>query len=192
MVGSVPIPTLLSLARYNRWAYKQLLDGLRSVSDKDYYGNAGLVFRSIHGTLNHLHAADVNWWSRLTNQYGEDFEDIQSLWRDSECYSTKESEKSPWESFVKDRSELSKRVLQKAQDYIDFLSSLDEDADIPPLSFVTSSGVELKDQDAGLTILHVFNHATHHRGQITAGVTNLGYPPIDGLDYLYFLRKDKQ
>jgi uncharacterized damage-inducible protein DinB len=61
MVNSVPISTLLSLARYNKWAYKTLLDGLESVSDEDYHGPAGLVFRSIHGTLNHLYAADIGW-----------------------------------------------------------------------------------------------------------------------------------
>lgn len=67
MVASVPNSTLLSLARYNLWAYKQVLDGLKSMKDEDYYGHAGLVFRSIHGTLNHLHAADVNWY--LFNLY---------------------------------------------------------------------------------------------------------------------------
>lgn len=62
MVASVPTSTLLSLARYHLWAYKQVLNGLKSMKDEDYYGHAGLVFRSIHGTLNHLHAADVNWY----------------------------------------------------------------------------------------------------------------------------------
>jgi uncharacterized damage-inducible protein DinB len=68
---------------------------------------------------------------------------------------------------------------------------LDHDIEIPPITVVTSGGKEFKDQDVGLILLHVFNHATHHRGQITAGVTNLGYPPLDGLDYFYFLRLDK-
>jgi len=36
-------------------------------------------------------------------------------------------------------------------------------------------------------LLHVFNHATHHRGQITAAVSMLGfeYPPLD-LPFLIF------
>jgi uncharacterized damage-inducible protein DinB len=61
MVCSVPIPTLISLARFHHWAYKLLLDGLQTVSDEAYYSHAGLVFRSIHGTLNHAHVADVTW-----------------------------------------------------------------------------------------------------------------------------------
>lgn len=80
----------------------------------------------------------------------------------------------------------------QTQELVDFLSVFEDDAEIPALSFVTSAGIEFKDQDVGLILLNLFNHATYHRGQITAGVTNLGYPPIDGLDFIFFLRADEQ
>ena len=40
-------------------------------------------------------------------------------------------------------------------------------------------------------LLHVFNHATHHRGQITAAISMLGleYPPLD-LPFLIFSEAD--
>jgi uncharacterized damage-inducible protein DinB len=66
-----------------------------------------------------------------------------------------------------------------------------ETAELPKLSFTTSQGVQQNDLDAELLMLHVFNHATHHRGQVTAGVTHWGYPPIDGLDYCIFLLEQK-
>ena len=39
------------------------------------------------------------------------------------------------------------------------------------------------------TLAHVFNHGTHHRGQITAAVTALGQPcPV--LDLVYMLQEE--
>ena len=37
------------------------------------------------------------------------------------------------------------------------------------------------------TLAHVFNHGTHHRGQITAALTALGQPCPE-LDLVYFLQ----
>ncbi|KAJ2960480.1 hypothetical protein NQZ79_g4095 [Umbelopsis isabellina] len=191
MVNSVPISTLLSLAHYNKWAYQKLLNGLSTVSDEDYYGNAGLVFRSIHGTLCHLYVADTNWYARFVNDYPDNYEETRLLWRGDDCYATPNATSSPWESAVSDRAELSKVILKKAQCWIDWLTKLPENADLPKLSFSRSNGEQQKDQDSGLLMLHVFNHTTHHRGQITAGVTHFGYPPIDGLDYYVFLLEQK-
>jgi uncharacterized damage-inducible protein DinB len=40
------------------------------------------------------------------------------------------------------------------------------------------------------TLAHVFNHATHHRGQITAAMTHMGYDCPE-LDMVYFLQSEQ-
>ena len=41
------------------------------------------------------------------------------------------------------------------------------------------------------TLMHVFNHATHHRGQITAAMTTLDYASPE-LDMLFMLMEEQQ
>ena len=41
------------------------------------------------------------------------------------------------------------------------------------------------------TLAHVFNHGTHHRGQITAVLTALGQP-CPALDFVYYLQNPSQ
>ena len=40
------------------------------------------------------------------------------------------------------------------------------------------------------TLTHVFNHGTHHRGQITAAFTRLGQP-FPELDLVYMLQQEQ-
>ena len=47
-----------TLARYNAWATRRLLDGVAALGEDDYRRDVGLFFRSIHGTLNHLLVAE--------------------------------------------------------------------------------------------------------------------------------------
>jgi len=50
------------MARYNLWANKKLISLLKVVPDSDYFAHAGVVFRSIHGTLSHIYLAEVLWY----------------------------------------------------------------------------------------------------------------------------------
>ena len=42
-----------------------------------------------------------------------------------------------------------------------------------------------------LTLGHVFNHATHHRGQITAAITAMGYPCPE-IDMVWMLQEESR
>ncbi len=53
-------------------------------------------------------------------------------------------------------------------------------------SYTHRSGAQLSDRLVPV-LTHVLNHATWHRGQISAGMTRRGLPPPE-LDLLYFLQ----
>ena len=53
-------------AAYNAWANRRLYDAAATLSDSDYRADRGAFFKSMHGTLNHLLAADRIWMKRFT------------------------------------------------------------------------------------------------------------------------------
>jgi uncharacterized damage-inducible protein DinB len=53
-----------TLARYNAWATRRLLDAVAALPEADYRRDAGLFFKSIHGTLNHLLVGEHLLWFR--------------------------------------------------------------------------------------------------------------------------------
>src|SRR5580765_187891 len=54
-----------SLARYHVWATAKLYEHVDRLGDADYRKDAGLFFKSVHRTLNHLLVADALWFPRF-------------------------------------------------------------------------------------------------------------------------------
>ncbi|MBL0338527.1 MAG: hypothetical protein IPP67_04990 [Rhodospirillaceae bacterium] len=54
------------MALYGQWANNRLFQAIQSVPASLYHQNCDLPYHSIHGTLNHLIAANQLWQFRLT------------------------------------------------------------------------------------------------------------------------------
>ncbi len=52
----------LSLGRYHVWASERLCEKVNLMPEDDYRRDAGLFFKSVHGTLNHLVVAEHRAW----------------------------------------------------------------------------------------------------------------------------------
>lgn len=157
-----------TLGRYHIAAQRRLLKALEPVTDADYYADQGLFFRSIHRTLNHLLLVDLLWHGRLV---GEPFP-MSGL--DQEL--------------VKERGRLADEMLRQAAVLRDVAGSFDESRLRAPNAYVDSEG-KRREYPLSLQLAHAFNHATHHRGQVTAVITRLGHTgPV--LDLPYVLAED--
>ena len=55
-------------AAYNAWANRLVYAEAGKLEDADYRRNLGAFFGSLHGTLNHLLAADRIWMKRFTGE----------------------------------------------------------------------------------------------------------------------------
>ncbi|MDO6643151.1 DinB family protein [Acinetobacter guillouiae] len=159
------------LAQYNIWATQRLCESLKSVSDDDFNKDVGLYFKSIVGTLNHLLLGEhYLWYSRFK-------QGISPAIALNTMIQTK-------------KTALLDELQEKSKNWIEFLEQLDEKTLNADLTYKRVSGQELTLPYAA-TLMHVFNHGTHHRGQITAAMTGLGYACPE-LDLVYMLAEQSQ
>ncbi|WP_347484404.1 DinB family protein [Vandammella animalimorsus] len=158
-----------TLARYNAWATRRLLDAVAAVPEEAYRRDMGLFFKSIHGTLNHLLVAEQMLWQR----------------RFAEGISPKVMLNEEVES---NRQRLAERLLEGAARWQPLIESWPAERFEGELNYTTMRG-QAASLPFALTLAHVFNHGTHHRGQITAALTALGHPCPE-LDLVYMLQEE--
>lgn len=159
------------LARYNQWATARLLDAVAALPDADYRRDAGLFFHSIHRTLNHLLVGEhLLWFVR----FAEGVSPRLAL----------DTEAEP------DRQALARRLREGAARWEPLIATWPAERWGGALDYITSQGTAASLPFAG-ALAHVFNHSTHHRGQITASLTALGQPcPV--LDLARYLLDSSQ
>lgn len=158
-----------TLARYDAWATHRLLDAVARVGEDDYRRDLGLFFKSIHGTLNHLAVAQHIWFSRFAQGQSP------RLALDAELDA--------------DLARVATRLRVGAGDWAPLIARFSAAQWGGRLDYVTTKGVPASLPFVA-TLTHVFNHGTHHRGQITAALTALGHPgPV--LDLVYMLQEEQ-
>lgn len=142
------------MAAYNQWMNERLYSVCAELSDAQRRQDRGVFFKSIHGTLNHLLLADNIWLGRF---FGEPFH-VDSL--DQElCH---------------DFEEL-RRVREKVDEQIQqWAEALTDEILAGTLRYTSVVNPAARSYDMWLAVGHFFNHQTHHRGQLTAMLTQCG------------------
>ena len=161
----------LCLARYNVWATRLLFEHIDRLSEADYRRDAGLFFKSVHGTCNHLLVAEHRVWFP----------------RFAEGVSNRVALNDEIES---DRVALRDRLIEAAGRWAPLIESFDDARFAGTLDYTTTKGIA-QSLPFAPTLGHVFNHATHHRGQITAAITAFGQPGPE-LDMVMMLQRESR
>ncbi|MCU4179283.1 DinB family protein [Bosea sp. BH3] len=150
-----------TMARYNAWQNESLMAAADGLSDEARRLDRGAFFRSIQGTFNHVLWADEVWLSRLTG---------------SEKPPVGGSESSiyfgDWAAFCERRRERDRTI-------IDWAEGMDGDWLRGTLIWHSGAAGREIGKPRAFVIAHIFNHQTHHRGQIHAMLTAAGAKPDD-------------
>lgn len=160
-----------TLARYHLWATRKLYEHVEALPEADYRGDCGLFFRSVHGTLNHLVVTgDRVWYPRFAQ--GASPQGVQLS-----------------DEVTSDRAVLKQLLLQGAERWCALVDSFAAERYAGLLEYTTLRGTRAALPFAA-TLAHVFNHGTHHRGQITAALTARGHACPE-LDLVYMLQQEQ-
>jgi uncharacterized damage-inducible protein DinB len=159
-----------TLARYNAWATERLLMSVERMREEDYHRDVGLFFKSVHGTLNHLVVGEHLLWFR---RFNEGVSPRVSL--DAQVH--------------EGRIDVTQALREGALRWELAMHDWPQDRWDGVLNYTTMRGTQASLPFAA-TLAHVFNHATHHRGQITAAMTHMGYDCPE-LDMVYFLQEQQ-
>lgn len=160
------------MARYNRWANERLYACVATLDDATLRKDAGAFFGSIHATLNHLLVADRVWTSRITGEYHGVKSLDQILHEDFNNLSTA-------------RVAMDEHLIR----LVDRLSvGMDGGLD-KEVRYRTVKDGEKHASPARHVLLTLYNHQTHHRGQIHCLLTQAGVTEPPELDVIFFLRE---
>lgn len=146
------------MAAYGRHMNEQLLSLAAPLPDEERRRDRGAFFRSIYQTLEHVLFADRAWMTRLTDRdyrQGAKIGDpvaatFEELW-----------------------------AARRAFDLImsDWAVSVDQTWLDGDLTWVSGVDGKTRTTPRSLAVTHMFNHGTHHRGQITTMFSQMGIDP---------------
>ncbi|UWR23890.1 DinB family protein [Sulfitobacter sp. S190] len=148
---------VLEMARYNAWQNNQLRKAVEALGEAAVRQERGAFFGSIFGTLNHLLWADTIWMSRWCSDVPAPGGSIPES---AEFTATP----GVWDA---ERFRMDGRIRIWAQT----LSNMDLQS---VLSWYSGAMGQNVSRRLDHCIVHMFNHQTHHRGQISQMIAEAG------------------
>jgi uncharacterized damage-inducible protein DinB len=142
------------MARYNEWMNSRLFAICAELPEAELHADRGAYFKSIYLTLNHIAYGDLAFLSRFTHfppvvpELGADlFGSFPAL--------------------RKEREALDARILA-------WTATLTEAWLAGDLTYPSKVDGKVRTVPKWALVTHMFNHQTHHRGQITTLLSQMG------------------
>ncbi len=153
------------LARYNRWMNERLYAVASTLTDEERRRDLGAFFGSVHLTLTHLLICDRAWLARLRGDRGE-FTFCDADGKPLPVSGFSDDVYPDFEALTRERRVTDQRIAL----WVDRLGPRDL---ISEVAYNDTKGVTHQ-HARWWAVLHLFNHQTHHRGQATTLLKQLG------------------
>jgi len=145
------------MADYNAWVNAKLYEVAAGLPDSARKRDLGAFFKSLHGTLNHVLLIDLMILARFTGQ------PLPATGLDEERHDD-------FEALRTEREATDARIL-------DWIAGLDRAGLAEALTFTSVVDGVTRSLPRWVMVTQMFNHQTHHRGQATTLLKQLGADP---------------
>ena len=146
-----------TMAAYNGWMNRKLYEAAAQLTDGQRKEDRGAFFGSIHRTLNHILWGDRLWLGRFNGK----------------SYETGPIGVDLYEDF----GELRAQRRAHDDDIGDWAARVMEAALAGPLTWYSGVAQRELTRPRWLCVMQMFNHQTHHRGQVTTLLMQAGIDP---------------
>ena len=145
---------IVTMAQYNQWMNRKVYEVAANLSDNQRVADRGAFFKSVQATLGHLIWADKMWMSRFLNrpEYVIERSTIDEL---------------SFADMKELRFEIDAEILQWAETVKETWLASD-------LIWTSQMYQKTFTRPVLLCVMQLFNHQTHHRGQVTTLLTQYG------------------
>jgi len=163
------LETIRLLYDYTRWADTKALEAVSKLTAEQWTKDLGSSLKSVRDTAVHLASAQWIWLQRWKG------ESPKGMWAAAE-YPTQTSLRERWEPQTRELSA--------------FAAAQTEESLTKPLQYRNLKG-DLVTFPLGHQMLHLANHSTYHRGQVTTLLRQLGAQPVSTDFILYCTEIEK-
>ncbi len=150
-----------TMARYNQWQNTSLITAAEAIEPLARLEDRGGFWGGILPTLSHFLWADLIWMSRFDNWDRP----MVTLGESAEMVTD-------WDSYCDLRASADADLIAWAEG----LSEADLSG---ALTWYSGASGKEKSAEKWMLVTHMFNHQTHHRGQVHAMLTAAGHTPGD-------------
>ena len=160
------------LANFNTWTNTKIFSSCKELDDTEYKKDRKAFFSSIHGTLNHLLVVDRAYIARI----------------EEKKHGLKNLDQISYENLF----HLEEARIKEDKHLVNLVNNLSKDNIHREITY---KGFDASKQNytINLILITLFNHQTHHRGQIHNMLSQAGIKPpqIDIPDFIETRNKNK-
>jgi len=165
----VELKNIRQLYDYNRWAGRRTLTVASTLASDDFLRPMGNSFSSVRDTLAHILGAEWIWLERWQGR-------SPKALLDPAAFPTAQSLESRWETVERDQ--------------LQFIEALAPQRLSEELPYINQKGQRYS-YPLWQQLIHVVNHSSYHRGQVTTLLRQLGAEAVSTDFLAYFDEKPK-